>query len=451
MSDVAALVAPSVRWHAEYGYSLAEREIGVALSLGCRGVLLHGGPLVETSALLARCRRVSPHPVFAAAELGGGTGERFPGATALPPLAALDASDLETVRRAARLTAREARGAGINWAVAPSCVQPERAAPIERSRTFAGADAVVAAACAEWIDACQAEGAVATPGPYPLMRAAAAEAALDAGAGALILASEHVADREVITYLRDDAGFDGVICAALGAVADQRGVDEEPLAVSALAAGCDLLLGADDIESVVRVLRLAQERGALDAEAIRESCMRVDRRAAWADARQAARAATLDDALWARRLADASVHLQAGRAHALVAPVDLIVVDDDPPRVEPAGSALRDTLEKLDLDVRCVTAPSPDVRGPVVVALFGDLRIALGFDTFSDGAIARVREACERARLASRDAIVVHFTPPDFARSLSGAPAVVCAWSGTRAMEEAAARWLARNTQTAIA
>jgi hypothetical protein len=92
-----------------------------------------------------------------------------------------------------------------------------------------------------------------------------------------------------------------------------------------------------------------------------------------------------------------------------------------------------------------VGAPSADSRGSVVVALFGDQRIALGFETYSDGALARVRECCTRAERAARDAVVVHFTPPDFVRSLEGLARVACAWSGTRAMEEAAARWLARG------
>jgi beta-glucosidase len=383
--------------------------------------------------------------VFAAAELGGGVGERFPGATAFPPLAAIDAADLDSVRRAARLTAREARAAGINWAVAPSCVQPERAAPIVRARTFAGTDAIAGAACAEWLDACQAEGVVVTPGPYPLMRTTAAEAALDAGAGAMLLSSAHATDANTVSYLRDETGFDGVIVAPLGAIADDRSEDEEPIAVACIAAGCDLLLGADDTPAVVRALRLAQNAGAFDAETIRASCTRVEQRTAWADVSRPGREATLDDALWARRLADASVHAQRGSTYALTSPVDVVIVDDDPRRIEPAGAALRDTLAKLNLDVRAVDAPAGDSRGPIVVALFGDLRIGLGFDTFSDGALARVADVCERANRAARDVIVVHFTPPDFARSLAFAPTVVCAWSGTRAMEEAAARWLARG------
>jgi len=445
VSDPGTLVAPSVRWNEEYGYALAEREMLAALALGCRGVLLHGGPLTATSMLLATFRAQSRNPIFAAAELGSGVGERFPGATAFPPLAAIDAADLEAIRRAARLTAREARAAGINWAVAPSCVQPDRAAPMVRARTFAGTDAVAGAACAEWLDACQAEGVVATPGPYPFMRPTTAEAALDAGVGAMLLSAAHATDAATIAYLRDDAGFEGVIVAPLGAIADERGEDEEPIAVACIAAGCDLLLGADDTAAVVRALRIAQQDGAFDAEAVRASCARVEQRAAWADVSRPGRDATLDDVLWARRLADASVHAQAGRAYALTSPVDVIVVDDDPQRIEPAGGALRETLTKLNVDVRAVDAPSADSRGAVVVALFGDLRIALGFDTFSDGALARVADVCERARRAARDVIVVHFTPPDFGRALAFAPNVACAWSGTRAMEEGAARWLARG------
>lgn len=439
------LVAPSARWHPEYGYSLAERELTGALALGCRGVLLHGGPLLETASLLGTIRAASPNPFFAAADLSAGVGERFPGATALPPLAALDSSDLDAIRRAARITAREARAAGINWAVAPSCALPARVTPIERARTFAGTDAAAGTACAEWLDTCRAEGVVATPGPYPSMRTSTAESALDAGVGAMLIAATHVTDAEVIGYLRNETGYDGVIVALLESVATLRSQDEEHLAIACISAGCDLLLGCEDVTAVVRELRRAQDRGAFDASRVGESCLRVERCAMWADVSQAGRDPTLDDALWARRAADAAVHIQRGRAHALQSPVDVIVVDDDPMRIEPAGTALRETLVKLHLDVREANEPSPDARGPVVVALVGDQRIALGFERYSDGAIARVREACARTHRASRDSIVVHFAPPEYGAGLEFAPALVCAWSGTRAMEEAAARWLART------
>jgi hypothetical protein len=245
--------------------------------------------------------------------------------------------------------------------------------------------------------------------------------------------------------LRREAGFGGVIVAALGALSDAREVDEEPLAVQCIAAGCDLLLGADDSASVVRALRLAQADRTISDEAVRQSCARVDERAMWADSRRPAASATLDDVLWARRLADASVHAQTGTAPALTSPAELMVVDDNPSRIEPVGRAIQATLAQLGIALRLVDAPSPESRSPVVIALFGDIRIGLGFDTFSDGALERVMLTCRQMERSARDVTTVHFTPPDFGAALAGAPSVVCAWSGTRAMEEAAARWLARG------
>ena len=438
------LVAPSARWDAEYGYTLAEKELRQGLAFGCRGALLHGGPLLDTASLLGTIREASQFPFFAAADLTAGVGERFHGATALPPLAALDSNDLDAIRRAVRITAREARAMGINWAIAPSCVQTERVTSIERARTFKGSDAVVGAACAEWLDTCRAEGVIATPGPYPHMRPSTAEAMLDAGVGAIIVEASQATNADVIGYLRNNAGFDGVIIAPLEVMAGAHSMDEEHLAIACLTAGCDLLLGCEDVTSVVRELRRAYDRRAFNAGHIAESCARVERAAMWADVWPGGKEPTLDDALWARRAADAALQLQRGRAHALRSPVDVIVVDDDPARIEPPGTALRETLAKLNHETRDVSDPTPDSRGAVIVALVGDRRIALGFDTFSDGAINRVRDACARAQKMSRDVIVVHFTPPDYSRGLEFAPALVCAWSGTRAMEEAVARWLAR-------
>src|SRR6185436_12342747 len=168
------------------------------------------------------------------------------------------------IRRAARLTAREARAAGINCAVSPSCIMPHRATPIARSRTFAGDEAVAGSACGEWLDACQSEGVVAMPGPYPNMRPTTAEAALDAGVGGIMLDAAHARDAELIDYLRNEATFDGIIAAPLSAVAELLDADEDELALECLAAGCDLLLGCEEPVDVIRALRSAASRGVLD-------------------------------------------------------------------------------------------------------------------------------------------------------------------------------------------
>jgi beta-glucosidase len=442
--DLAALIAPVARWHDEYGFTLADATVREALARGAGGVLITDGPLAAATQIISAWREAAPRPIFIAAELGGGVGERFDGATALPPLAAFDPRDLDGVRRAARLTAREARAAGITWALAPSCVDEAYAAPIVRSRTLHGDDDDVAAALTEWIDACQAEGVVATPGPYPLMHVGGASAALDAGAGAILLATTHGADPEVVRYLREDAGFEGVIVAPVGAMADERGEDEAPIAVAALLAGCDLLLGVEEFAEVELALQHAVRAGQLDPEAIHQSQVRLATWTGWSDPRTPGREATLDDALWARRAADASVHAQRGRVYALNNPVDVVVIDDDPPRREPAGTALVSTLQRLGYDAHAVALPTGTARGPVVVALVGDRRIALGFEQYSDGALAQVDTVITRAAQMARDVIVVHFTPPAITGGMEHWPIVVCGWSGTRAMEEAVARWLSR-------
>jgi beta-glucosidase-like glycosyl hydrolase len=441
----ASLLVPLARWHAEYGFSLADAEVRAVLGRGAMGVLITDGPLDAVRALTAAWREDVLRPLFVAAELGGGVGERFDGGTALPPLAALDAEDVEGVRRAATLTAREARAAGISWALAPSCVDPSLAAPLVRSRTFAGSDAAITAAVSEWIDGCQSEGVVATPGPYPLMHPAAALGVMDAGAGAILLATDHVDDASVIRYLREEAGFTGVIIAPVGMVADQRHEDEEPLAVSALAAGADLVLGIEECAAVERALSEAVRAHVLDPDALHQSAARVATWTSWSDPRVAGRAVMLDDALWARRAADQAVQVQRGRLFALMDPVDVIVVDDDPPRRTPAGAALVETLTRLGHDAQRVTVPTPNARGPVVLALFGDRRLALGFERHSDGALSRVAALVADCAARGRDAVVVHFTPPELAQGLEACPTLVCGWSGTRAMEEAVARRFARD------
>lgn len=444
MSDAALLVAPALGWHDEYGYELALREALAAAALGCRGVLVTGGPARETATLVASVRGAMVEPNFAVAEVGGGVGERFPGATALPPLGALDVLDLDAIRRAPRIVAREARALGITWIASPSCSVPAKVPPIARARTFGGSDADAGAACAEWLDACRAEGVVAMPGPYPLMRATTATAALDAGVGAMLVAPVHATDPQVVGYLRDRVGFNGVIAVELAALAAACNRDEEEVALAAVAAGCDLLLGAEDTPAVVRALRLAVTRGQLSAEQVRASSVRVESWAAWSSG-GATVDPTLDDVLWARRAADSAVHLQRGTLPVLRQPIEVVVLDDDPPRIEPAGTGLLETFDRLSLSAARADAPVAGGRGTIVAAVFGDRRIALGFDAYSDVLVQRLHELERRAHAASRDLIVAHFTPPEYGAALHGASPLLCAWSGTRAMEEATARCIAAS------
>jgi hypothetical protein len=112
----------------------------------------------------------------------GGAGSAFTDATGLPPLSAIAAlHDADVVRRAARLTARELRMLGINWALGPvGDLDREPLNPLLGSRTF-GPDAQrVAEWVVEWIDACQAEGVLACVRHFPGMGRAEEDPHLDA-------------------------------------------------------------------------------------------------------------------------------------------------------------------------------------------------------------------------------------------------------------------------------
>jgi beta-glucosidase len=172
MSELARLVVPALRWDRSHGFAYLEGLIDDALDLGVGGFVVEG-PQAEVMALTERLRSASRHPILVAARAERGAGESVEGLTHLPPFAALGgvsvvpqdgsdvpALDVETVRRAARITVRDLKRVGVNWALAPWCdVEPAavprgsgrgasraapptgvRAAPCRRRRDRRGVD-----------------------------------------------------------------------------------------------------------------------------------------------------------------------------------------------------------------------------------------------------------------------------------------------------------------------
>jgi beta-glucosidase-like glycosyl hydrolase len=249
MSDVTQLLVPAIRWDPERGYEHERPAMTQALQLGVGGFILFGGPQDAVRALTRELQQRSRTPLLIGADLERGAGQQFAGATGLPPLAAIASlNDTDAVRRAARLTAREARTLGVNWDYAPVCdldVVPEN--PIIGTRSLGSSPARVADLASEWIDACQSEGVLACakhfPGHgrtredshagLPTVSASADtlhmedlvpfRAAIDAGVGSMMTA--HVAypsldptgapatlSREILQWLlRQQLRFDGLI------------------------------------------------------------------------------------------------------------------------------------------------------------------------------------------------------------------------------------------------
>src|SRR5690606_875867 len=137
--------------------------------LGVGGFIFFGGTAEAVASLTKELHERSRVRLLIGADLERGAGQQFRGLTGLPPLAALGAlRDADAIRRAARLTAREALSVGVNWVYAPDCdldVEPDN--PIIGTRAL-GSDAnVVADLAAEWIDSCQSEGVLACAKHFP--------------------------------------------------------------------------------------------------------------------------------------------------------------------------------------------------------------------------------------------------------------------------------------------
>ena len=484
MSDTAALLLPAIRWDAVHGFEPARPAIDRALALGVGGFILFGGPAAEVRALTRELHARSRLPLLVGADLERGAGQQFAGFTGLPPLAALASlGDRDVVRRAARVTAQEARRLGVNWDYAPVCdldVEPDN--PIVGTRALGGDPATVAELAAEWIDGCQSEGVLACakhfPGHGRTTRDSHAElpvvdasadvlyaedlvpfrAAIDAGVASIM--SAHVAfpaldaSRAPATLsapilrdlLRRQLRFDGLVVTDALIMEGVLGDGEAAASVRALAAGCDLLLYPDDLEGVARAVEQALRDGALDAERVRQS---LQRRAQWAQwAAPAAAGGGGDDAIaadaWGLAVAMRCVHVVRGRIHPLAPVTEVAIVDDDlgGPYPPPSREPFLDALRAGDRTVHVVETPTAASRGPLVVALFGDIRSWKGRPGYSAASRARVADLCAAAAAQARDALVVQFSHPRLAAEISGATHVLCAWGGERVMQTAAARRL---------
>ena len=481
MSAAAALLLPAIRWDANHGYTAARPAIERALALGVGGFILFGGDQEHVRALTKELRIKSRVPLLIAADLERGAGQQFAGATGLPPLAAIASlGDADAVRRAARLTAREARTLGLNWDLAPVCdldIIPEN--PIVGTRSLGGDSRRVALLAQAWIQACQAEGVLACakhfPGHgrtrtdshvgVPVVDASRAElvehdlapfrAAIEAGVAGIMTA--HVSypaldasgapatmSREMLQWLlRQQMRFDGLIVTdamiMAGAIAEHG---EEEAAIRALDAGCDLLLYPNDLESVASALDRALATHRLDAARIQTSLRRRLKWAQWSSPPNEYRRPSGTDVLWGAQLADRVVHVVRGTPRAMKAPVDIVVVDDDlgGPFPPPSREPLLDSLFDGGWKARRLDQFDPASKNDAVVALFGETRAWKERVGYSESALASVREACA----AKPGATVLQFGHPRLASQLTFASVLVSTWGGEAAMQSAAARWIMR-------
>jgi len=476
------LLVPQLRWDPGLGFTYLDELIGDALDIGVGGFWIVGGTRSDVAALTRELHRRSRLPLLIGAEIDGGAGSAFHDATGLPPLSALAAlRDADVMRRAARLTARELRGLGVNWALGPVVdLDREPRNPVLGARS-PGLDAQRAAEWAvEWVDATQAEAVLACVRHFPGMGRATEDPALgavtiataagtlwaddllpfrgaaDTGVASIMAASAsypgldpsgRIASRSrpILTeLLRGELAYDGLIVSdVLAAPGMLRGDDEGIAALEAVSAGCDLLLAPHDMDAVLETLVRGYDGGMIRPTALEET---RNRRTFWADWAMPGdtREPTLEDVLWARQLADTLVHSVRG-AVATVGPLaDVIQVDDDAGHSWPVPSRqhLTDALKAMGLEPRLVDAPTAEGQGAVLLALYGGPGIGKGRSGYSPETRRRIAQAVADARQSRRALVVALFGPPRLAAEIPEAANVLCAWNGERCMQEAMARRL---------
>jgi beta-glucosidase-like glycosyl hydrolase len=484
MGNVAELLVPVIRWDTTTGFDGERGRIARALELGVGGFVLRGGPEAEVRGLIKDLRQASKIPLLIGAELERGVGQQFTGTTGLPPLAAIAAlNDANLVQRAAKLTAREARPLGVNWGFAPMCDLQMSPSNVRTAIDGIGANPdEVGTIASHWIEACQHEGMLACakhfPGagrvadsggngvpPVDIPRSILFEhefrpfrAAISSRVASMLVAhvsypsldaSESPAtfSSVILRYLlREKYGFEGLVASdVLQARAPLSAEDEADVAMRALDAGCDVLLGPSRLEQLVDTLERCVRDGPLYEDRIEQSRRRRLKWAQWAAPQTDFRRVSGSDVAWALQLSERVITMVRGDVPRRASGVEVVIADDDDtcPPLHPR-TLFAQSLEAAQIAVSVVDAPTAGRDTPVYVALFGELRGRRTEVRYGPETLARVAQACEMATAQRRQAVIVLFAPPGLASQIRGSAPIVCAWSGDRCMQEAAARWLTR-------
>ena len=484
MSEVAELFYPAIRWDASRGYEGERAAIDQALKLGVGGFILFGGPAEHVAALTEDLHSKSRIPLLIGADLERGAGQQFAGQTALPPLAAVASlGDIQAVRRAAAITAREARELGINWVYAPDCdidVEPNN--PIIGTRSFGSDPEQVGEYAGAWIDACQTEGVLACAKHFPghgrttvdshkeLPRVEESaetirttdlvpfRSAIERGVASIM--SAHVAfpaldpsgapstlSRQILTnLLREELQFTGLVVTDALIMEGVLGGGESEAVVRALDAGCDCLLYPSNVVESEQAVQRAIDENRLDGERIHQSIERRKRWARWAALSRETNRPARDESGWSTQLAEQVVHMLRGKLPTLEQPWNLVIVDDDlgGPYPAPSRDPLVSTLRSGGVDLVTNGESETGVEtGASVIALFGDIRAWKGRPGYSAAAKESVRRAIEAAK--AQDRLIIQFSHPRLATELEVDAPILCAWGGEAVMQRAAARVLLRE------
>lgn len=287
--------------------------------LGVGGVILLGGSTAELAVRIQQMQSWAQVPLLMAADIEQGVGQRFSGATWMPPAMALGAiarSNLpqacDRARAMGAITAEEAQAVGLNWLLAPIVdVNNNPENPAISLRAFGETPEIVIPLIEAFIQGAQDYSVLTTakhfPGhgdtstdphldlpliPHPRERLDRVElapfrAAIAAGVSSVMTAHLQVPALDpdypatlsslVLTkLLRQEMGFDGLIVTdalVMQAITRHYGAYEAP--IMALEAGADVVLMPVDPPGTIEAIYQAVQTGRLSRERIYASLERI--------------------------------------------------------------------------------------------------------------------------------------------------------------------------------
>jgi beta-N-acetylhexosaminidase len=484
--------------------------------LGIGGLLLVARPgpaglersrVRPAAALLNELQRRARLPLIVAADFEAGTAARLAEGTAFPhAMAVAAAGNPADAFAIGKITAEEARAAGIHWVFAPVAdVNNNPENPIINIRSFGEAPETVAAFACAFIRGVEENGALACakhfPGHgdtnvdshlgLPVIRAGRARleavelrpfrAAIATGVGSIMLG--HLAlpalepdprlpatfSRAIIgDLLRNELGYDGLVVTdalTMDALAPLGSPAE--VAVRAIAAGADVLLLPPDPAATLRALREATEQRRIPITRVDEAVGRILRaKARLGLARR--RLVGLDrlekvfarqePARLAEEIAARGITLLANDARLL--PLDaarsprlLLVAISADPDASP-GKALEEELRARVKKLAIVRADSrfaPPGRAQLPAPEDYDLAILALFVRVADrkGAVSLPEEAAalvKRLLAAGKPAVVASFGNPYLIARFPEAQSWLAAFTTREPAERAMARALFGET-----
>jgi len=471
MRELAQLLLPAVRWDPAAGFAPALPAVMRGIAAGVGGFVIEGGSRDAVGELTGTIRRSAgdaPIVAIAPASLTSPVWRAPP--LSMPPAAAIaSVRDALVVRRVARAVAREARLAGCNAILAPSCDVPRT----PRTDAFGHTAADVADASAEWIDAAQAEGVLCFASAFPGGGAVTDvltgipsvresddalyatdlvpfRAAIDAGvAGILIAEASYTALDASGTpaslsgpilgrLLRTQLGYDGLAVADASLLATRWG--HRVNAADLVTAGVDIVLRPINLDVELRALMDALDARTLDGERVHEAAQRRRVRAEMAGAPLPVLDADRGDDAWLDDVAERTIAVVRGRNVRVAQPIEVAVVASRADQSAAAAAGLTSGIADAGEDassVRRVTSPSADVRAPLVVIVHPPTGIST-----SEQEVAAL---CGEARRLGRESVVVWCGHPGTSPTTPAASLTIACWSPSTPMLRATGRWLLRR------